>query len=81
MDEELGFVEYLIHSDSTWEETEALSTLNYSMLFSYSALSMDRTDAINVEQFPDFDCEGDSNVTRRKKNMNVCGEHFRCKVC
>ena len=81
MDEELGFVEYLIHLDSTWEETETLSTLNSSMLFSYSALPVDRTDAIKVEQFPDFHCQGDANVTRRKKNIDVCGKHFKCKIC
>ena len=81
MDEELGFVEYLIHSDSTWEEAETLSTLNSSMLLSYSALPMDRTYVIKVEQFPDFECKGDSNARRKKKNMNMCGKHFKCKVC
>ena len=81
MDEELGFVEYLLHSDSTWEETETLSTLNSSLLFSYCALPMDRADTVKVEEFSDFDCKGDSNATRKKKNMNVCEKHFKCKDC
>ena len=70
--DQVGLVEYRIHSSCTWVLEERLSTLNSCLVSSYSTDLIDRTEIIKTEESSGMEWEKDSKKYPKEKSSQHC---------